>query len=271
MTTTSSGARETLLSIDAFLDAAPRSAARVEEVGPFTLFVSRAPWPYYARPRVGDGEQAFTPDDVAAVRARQRELGVPQTFEWVHETAPSLLGAIDADVIEVPLLVLDRARWRRPVDPPGGVGLRVLDPEDSTLAAALAVEQVGFATAGTAPGPQGIREREAAAGEQDAARMDYVRERIRRGTSVTAVAENEYGPVAVGTLRPVDGVAEIVAVATLPAVRRQGLGGAVTALLVEHALERGVETVFLSAADDDVARIYERLGFRRTGTACFVQ
>jgi predicted GNAT family acetyltransferase len=66
-------------------------------------------------------------------------------------------------------------------------------------------------------------------------------------------------------------VAEIVGVATLPAVRRQGLGGAVTALLVEHALSIGVETVFLSAASDDVARVYERLGFRRTGTACFVQ
>jgi hypothetical protein len=27
--------------------------------------------------------------------------------------------------------------------------------------------------------------------------------------------------------------------------------------------------VFLSAAGDDVARMYERLGFRRVGTACF--
>ena len=27
--------------------------------------------------------------------------------------------------------------------------------------------------------------------------------------------------------------------------------------------------MFLSAADDDVARMYERLGFRRIGTACF--
>ena len=53
-------------------------------------------------------------------------------------------------------------------------------------------------------------------------------------------------------------------------MRRQGLGGAVTARLVEHALSSGIETVFLSAADDDVARVYARLGFRRCGTACFV-
>jgi predicted GNAT family acetyltransferase len=128
---------------------------------------------------------------------------------------------------------------------------------------------VAFAAPGTAPGPQAITERDVY--EVDAARLGYLRERIRRGTSLTAVAEGDHGPVAVGTLRPVGAVAEIVAVATLPAVRRQGLGAAVTALLVEHALSLGMETVFLSAASDDVARVYERLGFRRSGTACFVQ
>lgn len=217
---------------------------------------------------MGEAPHAFTAADVAEVRARQAELNVPQMFEWVHETAPTLRGAIDADVIEVPLLVLDRAQWR-PVDPPGGVTLRVLEAEDAALVAALGVEHVAFGAPGTAPGPQAITERDVY--EVDAARLEYTRTRIRRGLSVTAVAEGEYGPVAVGTLRPVGSVAEIVAVATLPAVRRQGLGGAVTALLVEHALASGVETLFLSAADDDVARVYERLGFRRTATACFVQ
>ena len=230
--------------------------------------MSRAPWPYYARPRVGDGSQAFTAADVAAVRARQVELNLPQMFEWVHETAPTLRGAIDADVTEVPLLILERSQWR-PVEPPGGVTLRLLEADDPALPAALGVEHVAFGAPGTAPGPQAITERDVY--EVDAARLDYVRTRIRRGLSVTAVATGEFGPVAVGTLRPVGTVAEIVAVATLPAVRRQGLGGAVTALLVEHALASGVETLFLSAADDDVARIYERLGFRRAGTACFVQ
>ncbi|MDA0179220.1 GNAT family N-acetyltransferase [Solirubrobacter phytolaccae] len=217
---------------------------------------------------MGDGVQDFTLDDVAAVRARQLELGLPQMFEWVHETAPTLRDAIDADVIEAPLLVLDRAQWR-PVDPPGGLELRLLDADDEALAAALGVEHVAFGAPGTAPGPQAITERDVY--EVDAARLEYTRTRIRRGTSVTAIATGEYGPVAVGTLRPVGDVAEIVAVATLPAVRRQGLGGAVTAMLVEHALSSGIETVFLSAASDDVARVYERLGFRRTGTACFVQ
>ena len=70
--------------------------------------------------------------------------------------------------------------------------------------------------------------------------------------------------------QPVDDVTEVVGVATLPAVRRQGLGGAVTGALVEDALARGVETVFLSAGSEDIARVYARLGFRRVATACIV-
>ena len=37
---------------------------------------------------------------------------------------------------------------------------------------------------------------------------------------------------------------------------------------MRDARERGLETVFLSAQDDAVARIYERVGFERVGTAC---
>ena len=236
-------------------------------MGPFTLFVSRAPWPYYARPRVGD-EHAFTREDVAAVQARQSELGVPQMFEWVHETAPTLRAAIDADVIAVPLLVLD-PRTGGPPQPRPACACGCSPTTTWRSPPRSASSTWGSARRAPRPGAQAVVERDVY--EVDAARLEYLRERLRRGTSVTAVAENDYGPIAVGTLRPVGTVAEIVGVATLPAVRRQGLGGAVTALLVEHALSIGVETVFLSAASDDVARVYERLGFRRTGTACFVQ
>ena len=48
------------------------------------------------------------------------------------------------------------------------------------------------------------------------------------------------------------------------------LGAADTGTFVEHALGRGVETVFLSAGSEAIARVYARLGFRRVGTACIV-
>jgi hypothetical protein len=55
--------------------------------------------------------------------------------------------------------------------------------------------------------------------------------------------------------------------ASLPAARRRGVGVAVTAALVDHATSSGPDLVFLSATDDDVARIYEREGFRRVAHA----
>jgi predicted GNAT family acetyltransferase len=65
----------------------------------------------------------------------------------------------------------------------------------------------------------------------------------------------------------VEAVTEIVGVATLPVARRRGIGAALTAALVEDAAQRGAATIFLSAGSDDVARVYERAGFRRIGTA----
>jgi GNAT superfamily N-acetyltransferase len=253
--------------LERYYDAVPRSAARVEEVGPFTLFVGTGAWPYYARPRLGLSHE-FTADEVTAVLARKRELGQAESIEWVHETTPSLLDAARAaglDVLEAPLMVLDRSAWPAP-EPPAGITLRVLDADDDALAPAVAAQHVAFGAAGTAPGPEGIRERDALVSEEH----DFVRSRIRDGLSVMVVAEGEVGPVAAGMHQPVEDVTEVVGVATLPAVRRQGLGGAVTGALVDDALSRGVETVFLSAGSEAIARVYGRLGFKRVGTACIV-
>ncbi|MBW8705339.1 Mycothiol acetyltransferase [Streptomyces sp. MBT84] len=48
---------------------------------------------------------------------------------------------------------------------------------------------------------------------------------------------------------------------TLPTARRQGLAAAVTAALVTHARNHGVQTVLLAYAQESAARIYRRLGF----------
>jgi GNAT superfamily N-acetyltransferase len=253
--------------LERYYDAVPRSAARVEEVGPFTLFVGTGAWPYYARPRLGL-EHAYAVEDVRAALARKRELGQTESLEWVHETTPSLLGAAreaGLEVLEAPLMVLDLAAWPRP-EAPSGVTLRVLDADDDALAAAVAVQHVAFGAAGTAAGPEGLRERDALVSDEH----DFVRARLRDGHSVMVVAEGPAGPIAAGMHQPVADVTEIVGVATLPAVRRQGLGGAVTGALVEDALARGVETVFLSAGSEAIARVYARLGFKRVGTACIV-
>jgi hypothetical protein len=69
-----------LARIERYYDTVPRAAARVEDLSPFILFVNAGPgWPYYARPALG--ATTFTTADIARVRARQRELAVPESFE----------------------------------------------------------------------------------------------------------------------------------------------------------------------------------------------
>jgi predicted GNAT family acetyltransferase len=60
-------------------------------------------------------------------------------------------------------------------------------------------------------------------------------------------------------------------VGVLPSERRRGLGAAVTALLAAGAADRGVQTIFLSASDAAVARVYARIGFREIGTAMIAE
>ena len=81
---------EVIERIDAFCDAVPRRRARADEYGPLVLFVPTGPgWPYYARPRRG-ARSRITVADVRAIRARQRELIIPESFEWIEQTAPEM-------------------------------------------------------------------------------------------------------------------------------------------------------------------------------------
>ncbi|MFI9246253.1 GNAT family N-acetyltransferase [Streptomyces sp. NPDC053086] len=77
-------------------------------------------------------------------------------------------------------------------------------------------------------------------------------------------------PLAAGHYHPANGTTEIGGVGTLPTARRQGLAAAVTAALVTHARDNGVGTVFLAYAEDTVARIYSRLGFRPAGSTLLI-
>ena len=237
-------------------------------MGPFAVFVPLgASWPYYARPALGAGD--FTAADVRRVLDRQQELGVPQAFEWVAETTPALRPAVERAGLAVaayPLLVL-QDEGPSPVPRPADIELRLASPEDD-LALFGAVAQLAFASGGTAPGPQGPADLAPLAGRRAPAAVAFERERVRAGRTVMAVALAAGAPVGVGSHQPVGRISEVVGLGTLPAYRRRGIGGALTALLAADARGRGVETVFLSAGDSDVARVYQRVGFRHAGTAC---
>ncbi|MER7708825.1 GNAT family N-acetyltransferase [Kitasatospora sp. NPDC097605] len=260
--------------IERYYDAVPRSAARVEDFGPLSLFVREgAGWPYYARPALGHQGAAATADDVRRVLDRQRELGLPLAFEWVAEHDPLLRAAVEEaglTVHEHPLLVLGPGQDAP--DVPGGASVRVLTGDDPALALALAVPHLAFGEPGTGVGEAGVAllaaRAEAVAADGTAER---VAGRIAAGQTVLAAAFEGGTPLCAGQHNPVGPVTEVAGVGTLPSARRRGLGQAVTAALVAHARAHGVRTVFLSAADEDVARIYRRAGFRPFATALIAE
>jgi predicted GNAT family acetyltransferase len=256
-----------LRGIDAYLDAAPRTGARAEPVGPFTLFLNEGHgWRYYARPSPGGA--SIDAEAVRAVRRRQRELAQPEALEWIDELTPEVSSAASdggMHVVRHPLMALYPEAFE-PASPPEAVAVSVVDPDDD-LAALNAVAEVGFASRGTAIGAEGAAEALEATKRQDRDTIAFQRGRMLTGLTVIAAAKVSGVTAAVGAHQPLQATSEIVGVATLPAFRRRGLAAAVTTTLVADALERGVTTAFLSADDEDVARVYERIGFRRIGTA----
>jgi hypothetical protein len=210
--------------IDAYGDAVPRTAARAEAHGSLTLFVNDGPgWPFYARPTRGTA--TVTPTDVDRVRARQRQLGIPETFEWIAEMTPSLGPAASATGLAVtdhPLLVVKPAALR-PVPRSTGVELRLVGPDDD-LATITAVAHVGLAHPGTATGPVGAEALIRAAAQRKPEALGFERARLAAGLTVMAVALLDGQPAAVGSHQPVGLVTEVVGVATLPVWRRRGWG-----------------------------------------------
>lgn len=258
--------------IDAFCDDIPRQRARAEHFGPLVLFIPVGPgWPYYARPRV-DRPMPVTITDIRSVRARQRELLVPESFEWLEQAAPTMAAAAAGAGLEVrrhPMMVLGSLAPAPPVPP--GVSVRLVSPDDPDLILAWAAPGVAFTHPGTRTGPASVTERDKLAANHDGGTIGLLRERLSSGRSVLVTASGPSGPLASGSYQLADGIAEITGVGVLPSSRRQGIGAAVTRALAADAARRGAEVIFLSATDAAVARIYQRLGFRPVGTAMIAE
>ena len=242
--------------LERYYDTVPRATADGEAVGPFTLFVARQGWPYYARPTLGlDAE--FTADDVRAVLHRQHRLGVPRHLEWVDEITPTLLPATESvgvPVARCALMVLGG----EPVEPHlDGVSLRLLRLDDDGFAPARAAVDAGF-------------------GERDTLTSEPVLEAIAAQVQlgrmrVAGAFDPDDRAIGGGSHAPRGDVTELTGIAVIPAWRRRGIGAALAGLLARDAREFGVATVFLSAASESVARVYERVGFVRVGTACIAE
>lgn len=238
--------------IERHYDTSPRVDADARTVGPFTLFVARpgVAWPYYARPTPGC--PPIIDADLDRLVSEQRALDVPPAIEWVHESTPSLCDVVEAagwTTSHCPLLVLDRLDLVE-----SDLSVAIVAAVDPTLADVVDAVSAGFA---------GV--------ERDGKQPEVTRQRdrIAQGWAVMAGAFDAAGSaVGGGTHLPRGSATELVGIAVVPSARRRGAGARIAATLAADALASGIDTVFLSAQNDDVARVYERVGFRRIGTAC---
>lgn len=252
--------------IERYHAAAPLPDARIEPAGALDVPLGDPSWPYPARPRRGT-DSAVTVADVRAALDLQDAAGLPGALEWIPQCTPEVAAAARAAGLEVdvlPLLVADE-----PVELlfPAGVRLYVVGADDPELPHYQEVSAVAFAHPGGPADVQTPRPPEPT--PQDAAGTAALRERIATGRTVMMVAIEHGVPVAVGLHQPVDVgdavVSEIVGLATAPRLRGRGLGAGIASALVAHARETA-DLVFLAAGDDDVARVYERIGFASLAT-----
>ncbi len=103
-------------------------------------------------------------------------------------------------------------------------------------------------------------------GESDQAVPSPERLRTEMGpNSIYVLASLDGGPAGTGVAHALKGAAEIVGVVTSIECRRRGVAATVTSDLVQCHLSTGGDFVFLDAANENAARIYERLGFSRFG------
>jgi len=95
--------------------------------------------------------------------------------------------------------------------------------------------------------------------------IDPLRVALGVPSSVFLLAWLDWEPVGTGVSHSLKGAAEVVGVVTRKDHRRRGVATTITSELVRRHFDGGGDFVFLDAANEDVARLYERLGFSRFG------
>lgn len=255
--------------IEAFYDLVPRASAHTEQLGPFTLFVADYGWPFYARPTLG-ARDPVTTADVQAILERQQALKIPQAVEWLSDLAPDVFEPVHAAGLSIhrcPLMVLD---GEPPAPKPlAGIDIRIVTPDEpDLLASTRAAVGQGFEAGGVDVGPD-------PATDPTPPDVTSTIRRIRDGLLVHVTAIDQASGEILGggahVPRAEASVTELVGIGVKPSARRRGIGLAIAALLAADAQHSGIDTVFLSADSDAVARMYARAGFVRRGTSCIAE
>jgi GNAT superfamily N-acetyltransferase len=112
---------------------------------------------------------------------------------------------------------------------------------------------------------QNIRWTDGGDAKREVPPVESLRLALAKPGSVHLLAWIEWEAAGTGVSHALKGAAEIVGVVTQRKSRRRGVAATVTSELVRRHFEGGGDFVFLDAANEEAARVYERLGFNRFG------
>jgi GNAT superfamily N-acetyltransferase len=243
-----------LARVQAYLRAAARLHAEVIEVPGFTIFVSPAdatPGESFAMP---DSPAAATVGSLREVTStllsRQRIPAISAIEGYAPGLSDALEGAGYRESARKAIMVYEGAPAQTPPRS-ARLGIQMLDARASLAAIRenLAINIAGFES--DEPPPT----------EDDARAFARL---LTRARAFTVTLRGK--PVAAALMEaPVDGVTELVGVATLPAYRRRGIAAVLVAHMARQAQALGVEVVFLRPISEASARIYARAGFSPRG------
>lgn len=243
-----------IIRIQGFLRESARAIYDSLPVPPFTLFFHPSDsFKYfnYAIPDVACGGDLSVV--LQTVRNAFQQRGRTARLEFFEAFAPDLPAALRASGFGE-----EARQWSmlctlssfRPVSPVDGVTATVLGPAPrwEDVRNFIAVQQMGFGEQNeTDPSESDIRQRLA---------------RFNSGSTRALLARLHGEPAGVAEFgQPIDGITEITGIATLPKFRRRGIAAWLTAQTLDEAFRAGVQTVCLTAANENAGRVYARAGF----------
>ena len=201
----------------------------------------------------GTAAEAETLKALTKLRATFKKHKLPLEIEYNEELFPKVgkwLEGAGLKLVERNSLMSCRPEAFKPFATPEEVHLTQLS------SAAAPAELEAF---------QKIRWTDGGEIDRPAPPVERLRADMARSNSVFLLAWLEWEPVGTGVSHSLKGAAEIVGVVTHKDRRRRGIAAAITSELVRRHFANGGDFAFLDAANDDAARVYERLGFSRFG------
>lgn len=238
-----------------YLHVKARSGRETLIMGDFTLYLhvqdrgSGASFVLPNRPRIN--LDAFILKRIGRIFAKRRRI---VSFQCLDRYAPTLEDALEVAGYGVQTRVPVLACWPGQVSPPdAGSHLEMVtisaDSAPDDVAENWNINARGFDPAAPLAQP-----------------ADVATFRRSLGKSRAFTARRHGVGVAAGMYTDiVDGVTELVGIATLEEYRRQGIGGALTAFATQTAFADGATLAFLVADSEEAERVYRRVGYQPLG------